>query len=125
MPTKKRKDLYKRRAIVTSTKTPQQLAKEYGDYFMPGEDNRAYTSVIKEIAFLAGYKAAQQWISVKDRLPDIYQRVLILIRGRIFISSIEEEYGDEYPYGVIRFWDGDWDWPEVTHWMPLPEPPKQ
>lgn len=40
-------------------KTPEQMAKEYGDYFMPGEDNKAYTPLIKEIAFLAGYKAAK------------------------------------------------------------------
>lgn len=70
-------------------------------------------------------KVMPQWISVSDRLPDTYQRVLILIRGRIFISSIEEEYGDEYRDGAIRFWDGDWDWPEVTHWMELPAPPKE
>lgn len=31
------------------TKTPEQMAEEYGDYFAPGEDNKAYTSVIKEI----------------------------------------------------------------------------
>lgn len=37
------------------TKTPQQMAKEYGDCFMPGENNKAYTPLIKEIAFLAGY----------------------------------------------------------------------
>lgn len=42
------------------TKTPEQMAKEYADYFMPGEDNKAYTSLIKEIAFLAGYKAGFQ-----------------------------------------------------------------
>ncbi len=40
-------------------KTPEQMAKEYADYFMPGEDNKAYTPLIKEIAFLAGYKAAK------------------------------------------------------------------
>lgn len=73
-----------------------------------------------EIIPITNLLTPAKWISVKDRLPDIYQRVLILIRGRVFISSIEEEYGDEYRDGVIRFWDGDWDWPEVTHWMPLP-----
>ena len=46
-------------------KTPEQMAKEYGDYFAPGEDNKAYTSVIKEIAFLAGYQVA------KDQLADV------------------------------------------------------
>ena len=131
-------------------KTPEEMTYEYGKKFDSVEisKNDIY------MAWYDGYKVAQehahaaleeaeaemakmkdqlagvskvmpQWISVKDRLPDIYQRVLILIRGRIFISSIEEEYGDEYRDGAIRFWDGDWDWPEVTHWMPLPAPPKE
>ena len=42
------------------SKTAEEMAKEYGDYFMPGEDNKAYTSLIKEIAFLAGYQAAMK-----------------------------------------------------------------
>jgi hypothetical protein len=114
------------------SKTPEETAEEYANLCV----SDAYYAPLKA-GFLAGYKAAEnhfrdatekvgpQWISVKDRLPEIYQRVLILIRGRIFISSIEEEYGGEYRDGVIRFWDGDWDWPEVTHWMPLPAPPKE
>lgn len=123
------------------SKTPEELAEEYANTQNCLDDRTS-----RRYAFLAGYKAGcentqtqlavgetivkellgkTQWISVKDRLPDIYQRVLILIRGRIFISSIEEEYGDEYRDGAIRFWDGDWDWPEVTHWMPLPAPPKE
>lgn len=114
-----------------------------------GNTERDYEYTIARDGFYQGYQAAKispekqdscehildmekmvdvtsssGWISVKERLPDIYQRVLILIRGRIFISSIEEEYGGEYRDGVIRFWDGDWDWPDVTHWMPLPEAPK-
>lgn len=114
-------------------KTPEQMADEYLDknyeldphFPADVQGDKLPDRQAARPAFLAGYKAAQQWISVKDRLPDIYQRVLILIRGRIFISSIEEEYGDEYRDGVIRFWDGDWDWPEVTHWMELPAPPKE
>ena len=50
-------------------KTPEEMAKEYGDYFMPGEDNKAYTSLIKEIAFLAGYKAAQ--VIVEEELQAV------------------------------------------------------
>ncbi len=107
------------------SKTPEEMAEEYAAIRNIADQSEILgANPWTKAAFLAGYNAAQQWISVKDRLPDIYQRVLILIRGRIFISSIEEEYGGEYRDGVIRFWDGDWDWPEVTHWMEIPELPK-
>lgn len=61
-----------------------------------------------------------EWISVKDRLPEKRKDVLCLfqdntrIRNRIEISWVDSVgcFLYEAIYG------------EVTHWMPLPEPPK-
>jgi hypothetical protein len=56
-------------------------------------------------AFLAGYNAAApKWISVKERLPEDGIEVL-------FYSPKTE---------INCCFVGD-----VTHWMPLPEPPKE
>ncbi len=70
-----------------------------------------------------------EWISVKDRLPPIYQMVLITGKN-----------GDGGSFGVIKgSYDGhNYNWYRddighyvnsrgdiVTHWMPLPEPPKE
>ena len=56
-----------------------------------------------------------QWISVKDRLPDEYIDVLT--------------YGARPSYDVVyinRLIDkNEWLYDGVTHWMPLPEPPKE
>lgn len=52
-----------------------------------------------------------EWISVKDRLPEIYGKYLVVCRG----NNIPQ----------IRLYEGDWDsLMEVTHWMPLPKLPK-
>ena len=65
-----------------------------------------------------------QWISVKERLPEIWVKVLSfqptfdgrgIIRSAVYIGSYkwrETEYHNmmELP---------------VTHWMPLPDPPKE
>lgn len=56
-----------------------------------------------------------EWISVKDRLPD-GELVLINVHQRDYLIA-------EYTNGAwwndsIGFVHG------VTHWMPLPEPPK-
>lgn len=60
------------------------------------------------------------WISVKDRLPEKYERVIVvnscgyvsdgcLYNGNNFV--LRGTFGD-----TINF---------ITHWMPLPEPPKE
>lgn len=64
------------------------------------------------------------WVSVKDRLPERNEKVLAIVR-----LPGEEEYIGENKYkgplvGTKRkVWDIHGDY--VTHWMPLPEPPKE
>ena len=61
----------------------------------------------------------QEWISVKDRLPESGKEgVLIGLRwGEVDIGWCEDDrWRSEF---VNEYEDG-----EVTHWMPLPNPPK-
>lgn len=69
----------------------------------------------------------QEWISVKDRLPEVGQKVLVCDVGPdsdhgIRALSLEcDEKGTYWDDG-----DGWWFEPEdMSHWMPLPEPPKE
>ena len=65
-----------------------------------------------------------EWISVKDRLPEENEYVLCArLQGsmsgyKYILPSV----------GRVRnksSWSCVMDWVSVTHWMPLPEPPKQ
>lgn len=56
-----------------------------------------------------------EWISVKDGLPKYNDRV-------IFFNGEYVEFG-VYHRDFTDFEDCIHD--EVTHWMPLPEPPKE
>lgn len=69
-----------------------------------------------------------EWISVKDRLPEKAKRVQVasrkLKRARAFVEIASWH----------KSWSGEKTWydesvgcmdPQPTHWMPLPEPPKQ
>ncbi len=61
-----------------------------------------------------------KWISVKDEIPDICKDVLIHEYSGIILVAY---------YGEDKLWAdsiGDnWLNFNVTHWMPLPEPPKE
>ena len=65
--------------------------------------------------------AKNQWINVKDRLPEIGLRVLTLDKwGHIHDRSLYR-----FNSGFLSFRpDGLKPGKDVTHWMPLPHPPK-
>jgi hypothetical protein len=68
--------------------------------------------------------AMNGWISVKDRLPTQSRDVLIVARWRCSGPEVCVAYFDTKHELFLQdgFWmEGDDD---VTHWMPLPEPPK-
>ena len=80
------------------------------------------TTISREIIvdhLIARGVTVQEWISVKGRLPESGKdAVLIALRwGAVDIGWCEEgRCGSEF---VNEYDDG-----EVTHWMPLPQPPK-
>ena len=68
--------------------------------------------------------AVQKWISVKERLPEINQSVLICAFGRsVGEGTYRGHDGFHHVWKMYAVAGTYWD-DEVTHWMPLPEPPK-
>jgi hypothetical protein len=61
------------------------------------------------------------WISVEDRLPEDRYWVLVWHTG--FNTAKKAKYKDNgFPIFVLDGYGADYG--EVTHWMPLPEPPE-
>lgn len=68
-----------------------------------------------------------EWISVAERLPNTDSEVLFVLSGNnrlickgdwdgeCFIDEIEDNFDEHYRWSTV----------EVTHWMPLPSPPKE
>jgi hypothetical protein len=81
------------------------------------------------ILYDAGYRK-QEWISVEERLPENYRPVLVACEGLTI--------GGYAPIAIGSYGGGLWSLADadgtayltkymrctVTHWMPLPEPPK-
>lgn len=75
--------------------------------------------------FQVAIASKPQWIPVTERLPDVEEdvnvAVLTSIRGKR-IRTVTTDY-----INTAGMWDAaSCDWRhEVTHWMPLPDPPKE
>ena len=69
---------------------------------------------------LAEYPTYSGWISVEERLPEIYEVVLIYVDGRMAQAALSYE-NRWYCTGFGTYIHDSY---KVTHWMPLPEPPK-
>ena len=76
-----------------------------------------HRQIIEELnLYIAAWGVHQhEWVSVKDRQPCVQEcRYLICLNDGFIATAI---------------WDNGWnlwaDAGEVTHWMPLPEPPKE
>ena len=62
------------------------------------------------------------WISVKDRLPNVMENVLVYWKNT---SQGKEYYEITYYNGDYWFTLDRKPWIEVIAWMPLPEPPTE
>lgn len=110
-------------------KTPEEMAYDYGEKF----DGVEISKNDINIAWYEGYKAAQdqladadkvmpQWISVDKALPDRNINVLAWIKcGTSEYVFIETASGNPSECSGWKHYNKD----QVTHWMPLPEPPKE
>lgn len=131
-------------------KTPEELekiAEEYERSITPAiedADNIFKHERIRsfQYGYRAGYQAAApQWINVKDRLPELKEQVLVYGRAsmqRIRLvqpAVLKKNYSYAHNPLASEFeWEGfdiighdgevD-DVVEVTHWMPLPNPPTE
>jgi hypothetical protein len=70
----------------------------------------------------------QEWISVKDRLPEYGQPVLVCDVREDYVGMAVLQPAKRFVFSKSKDY---WDWDrmecqidEFTHWMPLPVPPK-
>jgi hypothetical protein len=96
----------------------EEFGKKAGEYALNEFEYKGFT--IKQWAdkITSGEYQPVEWVSVKDRLPELFENVLTYdCDGKIFINWLEEitEMKSYFAYGSKT----------VTHWMPLPEPPKE
>lgn len=92
----------------------------------------AIERAIKVLESLPGadVEPAQEWVSVKDKLPP-YNRDVLVYRPnmaiKILVDNYEGYYGeddDEWNEGWAKYGNDINGKPIITHWAYLPQPPK-
>ena len=86
---------------------------------------------------IANGVTVQQWIHVTERLPEVVDSYIVAIKSKSYWEKDYTYYTDVATYNPYEkaYIDDCWntynDWDEgqqylhITHWMPLPEPPKE
>ena len=71
---------------------------------------------------IANGVTVQEWISVKDKVPENSGRYLVIRRNK-YDGSIATDIETYIKCKIGEWWLNDYIY-NRTHWMPLPEPPK-
>jgi hypothetical protein len=70
-----------------------------------------------------------EWISVKDKLPEIDESVLVTDGTEVttggYGHAVYRRQNKKCWYMDNKDWDGMPAKRDITHWMPIPEPPKK
>jgi hypothetical protein len=104
----------------------------HDEYYKHFDMNRGYMATLADHLIANGVRletkqATSEWISVEDRLPDVIpcsagtaysEGVIIWTSGRKAMIGVFD--GDDF-LCAADYWEAEDE--EVTHWMPLPEPP--
>jgi hypothetical protein len=102
-----------------------------GNPVIPGHDDQ-YN--IAEMSYNNGYAkgcedSKQKWIPVSERLPVEDIRVLLLCKNKAMFVGVHGKYygGTESRFKICTALNSTklLNKGRVTHWMPLPEPPKE
>ena len=96
---------------------------------LPGNDALEYVRQLehrigKLTEKVAQLEAAQpKWISVEDRLPDVGEKVMVCgVKNGMQVGAFR---GKLRPGNNRRWWWKKDTILEVTHWMPIPQMPKE
>jgi hypothetical protein len=75
------------------------------------------------VTFATDNNDGGKWIPVTERLPEAFVFVLVHMPGEKPFPTVREGFISNNGVWHSAYFDREPD--EVTHWMPMPEPPKE
>ena len=110
--------------------TPEEMIAMYDDYERMANELEVYEAV-GTVEELAALKDGKQWIPVSERLPDMCGfKCLVCAKNKFEQTHVFTAFTGYMEHGKLEFHSCEpthddlsvW---EITHWMPLPEAPKE
>ena len=93
------------------------------DIMFTPEKNAEDDSLKALVDYIAELEAAHRWIPVSERLPEDRVTILAAFNNREILTAKYYKYYEGFG-SVENYWRIEcWHSGNVTHWMPLPEPP--
>lgn len=111
-------DLISRTAALDAIDHERELLIEREQYGVEHVVVHHARRMIEELPAVDAAPVVQRWISVKDRLPVNLETVIVACKGGVSFAWFNGAYwtkGAATKRRPIK---------TVTHWMPMPEPPK-
>jgi hypothetical protein len=72
--------------------------------------------LVQESGTMKASSPTMEWIRVEDRLPKLFDKVLVYSKR----EGVDVDW-----YTDLGYFTPGWKTGDISHWMPLPEPPKQ
>lgn len=94
---------------------------DWGD--IPNTGELADHLLANGVTFATDTNVGGKWIPVGERLPEPFVSVLVNIPGEKPFPTVREGFLEPNGMWYAKMFRYNKD--EVTHWMPLPEPPKE
>lgn len=100
------------------------LNQHNGEYM----DYASYEAAVDNLNIISNFVAGTRWISMNDHLPDDSELVMLFAPAGTYTNF------DWYDFGIYQKASNSFlhigfplraQCPTSTHWMPLPEPPKE
>lgn len=117
----------------------KDAVRRYADEPIKAKDKKCQAICLDMLGTIDAQPAASPWHRVEERLPNVDEEVLVFAVGKldgfigdtvIALTSMSDTNWLNYHKKVDEpYWLDPWQYfltdYRITHWMPLPEPPKE